>query len=205
MSGFITAEGLVIPIGSDVYDYVNDQRRLSSSIRSVVSVTDRSAGDTVAAAMATDGRPVSDTNPLVIWNQTRKALETKGTSGWNQALDYSAIHMDKGPTTPRLGSDPTAGILAGTVRLIKQVGTAVVSTDAQGYAGLTYTTPFPNGILGAQVSNGDSAVLRTLLIAVAGSPFTQTLSTLYVSVWNTATNAAQTSTNIRLDYEVTGW
>lgn len=204
MSGFITAEGLVIPIGSDVYDYVNDQRRLSSSIRSVVSVTDRAAGDTVAAAMATDGRPVSDTNPLVIWNQTRKAMEAKGTAGWNQPLDYSAIHMDK-PYANRLGTDPTAGIAAGTVRLIELTGSVVGATDASGYYAYTYPQAFPNGILSIVVGNGDASVNRSLIVSAAGTPFTQSLSTLYVSVWNAIGNAAFASSTVRFDYKVTGW
>lgn len=83
MTGFITAEGLVIPAGSDTYDYVADQRRLSSSIRSIVPVPDQATGDTIAAAMATDGRAVSDTNPLVTWQADQQAINIKGTNGWH--------------------------------------------------------------------------------------------------------------------------
>lgn len=82
MAGFITAEGLVVAAGGDAYDYVNDQRRLAGSIRSVVPAADHTAGDTIASAMNTDGRPVSATNPLVIFNQATRTVDVKDNVGW---------------------------------------------------------------------------------------------------------------------------
>jgi hypothetical protein len=83
MAGFITAEGIVVPAGSDTYDYVNDQRRLAGSIRSIVPVADQVTGDIVAAAMATDGRPVTDSNPLITWQADTQAINIKGAAGWH--------------------------------------------------------------------------------------------------------------------------
>jgi hypothetical protein len=205
MAGFITAEGLVIPIGSDAYDYVNDQRRLSSSIRSVVPVTNRAAGDTVAAAMNTDGRPVSDTNPLVVWNGASKTIEAKGTSGW---VGMGGAKMYIGPgTAGRLTNYGTlqTSLNDGSILPIVQVGSIVITTDASGYFSITFPTPFPNGLISVQFTNGDSYTSgRDKKIDVAGSPFTQTLSTIYGGV-TTGAGVAYASSTVRIEYTAWGW
>lgn len=93
MAGFITAEGLVVPAGADTYDYVNDQRRLAGSIRSVSPVANAAAAATIASAMSTDGRPVSDTNPLVTWDATLKQLVTYngGATGFTSAANAAVV------------------------------------------------------------------------------------------------------------------
>lgn len=88
-SGYVTAEGLIVSAGGDTYDYVNDQRRLAASIRSVVPVTDRSAGDTVSTAMASDGRAVADTNPLIAFNISTKTLDWKDSTGWHGGFEHA--------------------------------------------------------------------------------------------------------------------
>lgn len=97
MSGFITAEGLVIPVGSDYYDYTGDIKRLSSSIRSVVSAANDAAVTTIISGMTTDGRTPSDASPLFVYNQNRAGLQWVGTAGVQMPL-VGAIpfgHMGK--------------------------------------------------------------------------------------------------------------
>lgn len=83
MPGVNTPEGVVVPAAGDTFDYLGEMRRKANSQRTVVPVADRAAADVIASAMATDNRPVSDTNPLVVWNNADKRVEVKNGGGWN--------------------------------------------------------------------------------------------------------------------------
>lgn len=77
---FITAEGIIVPASTDNYNLTTDVRAMANSIRSVVSVADRTAAAAVATAMSADGRGVTDINPLIYWNRGRQSLEVIGSS-----------------------------------------------------------------------------------------------------------------------------
>lgn len=86
MAGVTTPEGIVIPAAGDQFDYLGEQRRMAASTRSIVPVPDRATADSVVAAMNTDGRPVSDTNPVYVHNLANKGLEFKNGEGvWRPA------------------------------------------------------------------------------------------------------------------------
>lgn len=85
MPGVNTPEGVVVPAAGDTYDYLGEQRRMANSQRTIVPVADRAAADVVASAMETDGRPVSDTNPLVVYNIANRTVEVKDAGGWRGA------------------------------------------------------------------------------------------------------------------------
>lgn len=87
---YISPEGLVIPAGTDQYNLTTDLRSMGASIRSVVPTATQAAGDNIATAMATDGRAVSDTNPLVTYQADLRSLNIKGTSGWTSTPRYGA-------------------------------------------------------------------------------------------------------------------
>ena len=133
MSGFITAEGLVIPIGSDTYDYTGDQKRLSSSIRSIVPIATQAAGDTVATNMASDGRAVSDTNPLIGWNAALQALMVKGANGWSPADGRFIRYAEF--TSAAVAQSSGAGVNFGTM-----------TADASFQFNNTFTVGQANGI-----------------------------------------------------------
>ncbi len=96
MAGLVTAEKHVIANPADTYGYTAEQRALSASIRSIVSVADRTEADTVVAAMATDGRPVSTTNPLYANNAALKGLEYRTGSLWRPLVPTPVLgHMGK--------------------------------------------------------------------------------------------------------------
>lgn len=82
MPGVSTAEGVVVPAAGDTFDYLGEMRRKANSQRTVVPVADRAAAEVVAAAMATDNRPVSDTNPLVVFRLDTQRVEIKNSAGW---------------------------------------------------------------------------------------------------------------------------
>lgn len=82
MAGLVTAEKQVIANPADTYGYTAEQRALAASIRSVVTVADRTEAEVIAAAMAADGRAVSDSNILVVYNRGKRAVEVKDGTGW---------------------------------------------------------------------------------------------------------------------------
>lgn len=82
MAGIVTAEKHVIANPADTYGYTAEQRALAASIRSIVPVAHRTEAETIATAMAADGRPVSDTNPLVVFRLDNQRIEIKTAGGW---------------------------------------------------------------------------------------------------------------------------
>lgn len=109
---YVSPEGIVIPAGGDAWNLTTDLRTQAASTRSVVSVADRTAAEAVATAMASDGRTVSGTNPLVVFNRGKRALEVKDNTGWvdggYKAVEYGnsgfavsggLVSWDVGPLT----------------------------------------------------------------------------------------------------------
>lgn len=82
MPGVNTPEGVVVPAAGDTFDYLGEMRRKANSQRTVIPVADRAAAEVIASAMATDNRPVSDTNPLVVYRTDIGQLEVKSATGW---------------------------------------------------------------------------------------------------------------------------
>lgn len=64
---FTTPEKHVLPMGGDSYDYVQEQRAQSASIRSIVPVADQAEANTILDAMTADGRSSSVDNLLVVY------------------------------------------------------------------------------------------------------------------------------------------
>jgi hypothetical protein len=106
MTGFITAEGLGIPAGGDTYDYVNDQRRLAASVRSTVTVADRTGANAVASAMTADGRPPTVNNPLYVLRQDTMKLEFYDGTTWRDIT--GALADDTSWTTAALSGSWSA-------------------------------------------------------------------------------------------------
>lgn len=103
------------------------------------------------------------------------------------------------------GSGLPAKILSGEVELIHQFGTGVATTDSSGYLAVTYPEVFPNGVISITVSNGDSGQGRNDVYSVAGSPFAQNATNLYISVTAGATGTGKNSGTVRFNYDVWGW
>lgn len=203
MSGFITAEGLVIPIGTDYYDYVNDQKRLADSVRSVVPVASQTAGNTVGSSMASDGRPVSDTNPLIIWESDSHSIWVKGSSGEWMPCKPPDLHTVDGKTHYGTDSGLSAAISANTTFPIFQAGSVVVTTDVNGYGNFAWPIAFPNGVISCVACNGDDNATGPGVFVTLGSASINK-TTCYINAWR-ATNAAWASNPIRVDYWAVGW
>lgn len=79
---YVSPEKKVLPAPGDTYSYTDEQRAFAASVRDVVPVTNRGEADSIAAAMATDGRPITDSNPLIVFNNETKNVEIRDSSGW---------------------------------------------------------------------------------------------------------------------------
>lgn len=150
MAGFITAEGLVVAAGADTYDYVNDQRRLAGSIRSVVPAADNAGVATIVAAMNTDGRPVTDTNPLIASNIAEKGLQLVGSSGTirpaSPQLIFAHAGKSNGFTAGNLNPVPiTAQILRGGMTLVSN-GIVVPISGLYRVTAKGYSSGAPTGL-----------------------------------------------------------
>ncbi|WIC89093.1 hypothetical protein SEA_OTTAWA_47 [Arthrobacter phage Ottawa] len=75
-------EKVVLPGGGDLYDYVEEMRKKAASQRTIVPVADITEADTIATAMAAEGRPVTDANPLVVRDLSIGEINVKNASGW---------------------------------------------------------------------------------------------------------------------------
>lgn len=205
MSGFITAEGLVVPIGTDYYDYVNDQKRLADSVRSVVPVASQAAGNTVASSMASDGRSVSDTNPLAIWESDTHSIWVKGSSGAWFSAGLNNIRADSNHTRVNGYANILSDLGANNIFPFFQIGSYVVTTDINGYATIILPVAFPNGLIGACLTNGDNNITNGSRLLISQGTAAPTLSQLHIRVWDTGANASYNSSAVRCDYVVAGW
>lgn len=86
-----TPEKLVIPVGGDTYNYLNEMKNLAASIRAVVPVTNRAEADAIVTAMANESRPVTDANPLFVFNNDTKNLEIRDSSGWRPMVSTNPM------------------------------------------------------------------------------------------------------------------
>ena len=75
-------EKVVLPGGGDLFDYVEEMRKKAASQRTVVPVADITEADAIAAAMAAEGRPVTDANPLVVRDLSIGEINIKNAAGW---------------------------------------------------------------------------------------------------------------------------
>lgn len=88
---YVSPEKKNLPALGDNYAYVDEQRAFAASVRDIVSVTNRTEADNIAAAMATDGRAVSDANLLFVFNNATKNIEIKDSSGWRPMVSTAPM------------------------------------------------------------------------------------------------------------------
>lgn len=79
---YISPEKKQLPAMGDNYKYVDEQRAFAASIRDIVPVVDRAEADTIASQMTADGRGVTDSNPLIVFNNATKNVEIRDAAGW---------------------------------------------------------------------------------------------------------------------------
>lgn len=93
MTGFITAEGTVVPAGTDPWNLVADLRTMANSQRTIVPVANRAAATTITSGMTTDGRTPTATNPLIVYRADTDQLETYDGTNWYGADGSNTDHV----------------------------------------------------------------------------------------------------------------
>jgi hypothetical protein len=128
---------------------------------------------------------------LRVFRLDNNVVEVYDGAAWGGMSDVLTVSQ-----TDLLGSVVPVG-----TRLIRYSGTLVATTSAGGHFQVNFPAAFPNGVLGMTVTNGDDTAVSNVTF---GRTSTTTSSSTY-RVRN-ATNAATiNSTNMRVDYNVTGW
>lgn len=186
-----TRQNKIVTITNDeVYDLALHQARLADSANVVIRVSSAAERDALTkAAGLTVARLDIPGQPIEIWD---------GTAWVRQGAKVIPS------ASSRLGSNlASTAFTTGSLQPIIQAGSIVVTTDVAGYFSYNYPTAFPNGVLSCVLTNGDSAQGRGLIVAVAGSPFNQTLATLFGSVADSS--GLRANLTMRADYVVVGW
>lgn len=86
-----TSNLATVPINSDTFNLTPDMATMGESLLTLVPVASDAAGDTVATARAAAGFAVSDARPLFVYNTTTKTIRVKGTAGWRDLNNTSAL------------------------------------------------------------------------------------------------------------------
>lgn len=137
----------------------------------------------------------------------REALETYRSGTWTPVQRPVKHIIPENSALTGNASGLQAKVASGEVQLIHYVATVVVTTDAQGYAGIDYPVPFPNGVLSINICSGDSSIDRSvggLTVSIAGAPFVSTnLTTMYLSALKF--NGAGYTGALRVNIDVWGW
>jgi hypothetical protein len=148
----LTPEGTRIPANTDPWALLTDLTKLVDSQRTTISVASRAAAETIASNMGTDGRPVSDANPLLVFRSDLGLIEIKATAGWFTTAPQAYTPALTGSTTnPSIG----AGSITASYSQIGKVliGQIDVSFGAGATAGSgTFALSLPPGYTYVPVS-----------------------------------------------------
>lgn len=91
---YTSPEKKILPAEGDNYDLVKDMTTFANSVRDIVSVVNQTEANAIVAAMAVDGRPVTDANPLYVFNNATKNIEIRDSSGWRPMVSTPPVgHM----------------------------------------------------------------------------------------------------------------
>ncbi|HVH54481.1 MAG TPA: hypothetical protein VNA32_10180, partial [Actinomycetota bacterium] len=94
-----------------------------------------------------------------------------GTPAWAKLNSPTAVGLF-GTGGALVGLPPA---VSGGPQFLMQAGSTVTTTDSNGFAGINFPTPFPNGLLTVVTTNGDSSIDRAfghvITLSVAGAPW----------------------------------
>lgn len=169
---------------------------------------------------------VTQLNPLLVWvegdpepigvrSATLSGGIQLGSRVWTQKFGGQVIIM--GVANDPLFITGYAGhALDGTPRqgpmpLIIQSGSVAQTSDAAGFARVTWPVPFPNGLLSVQLTNGDTWTAPATTLGPAGSPSPwgaegqgTKVSCVYRTM-NSTTGQATVNNLHRCDWLAVGW
>lgn len=163
------------------------------------------------------GMTARDEMVLTYLKQPGASLNINGTA-WACTLDgnsnsvWTTSQISGKVPLFGVGGTPTGMPIppSGTQFLI-QAGSTVLTTDANGFAKITYPKPFPNGLLSVQVQNGNDYTFNDMGIAVAGANWGATpANKTYVAcnIWGVRAGVRAkgwSARSVRLNWIAIGW
>lgn len=180
--------GIKVPTNPDVFaSLTGDLATMGGSANVVIPVANQTARDALTGKFA--GMAVSRLDvpgePVEIWNG----------SSWDRTpsmiVQAASQHVGSGMAVN--------AFTTGTFRPIIQAGSQFVNTSSDGSGSFAYPVPFPNGVIAIFVVNGDHSAGGGEVFSVAGTPYTQSTTTLYM---HSSVNAAVSR---RVDWIAIGW
>lgn len=141
----------------------------------------------------------------VIWNCT---LDTNGNAVWSNAQMLGRIPMFGvgGIPAGAYNAVPPAG-----TQFLVQAGSNVLKTDGNAFGKIVFPTPFPNGLISIQLTNGDDFSFNDMGIGVAGGNWGTSPQNRYqvaFNIWGAiAGNRTKSWPNrtIRINWIAIGW
>lgn len=191
----LTPEGARIPANTDLWNLLTDLTKMVDSQRTVIPVASRAAAEVIATNMGTDGRPVSDTNPLVVYREDTGIIEVKVTAGWvsNAPVTYT-------PALTALTTNPTLGAGSsqlGSYSLSGKIMTGAFfvafGTSGSAIGSGAYMVSLPPGFtynaLGSAVPLGNFTAKLPSGLAISGFlTLSASVATTMFMTWQSATN-----------------
>lgn len=99
-------------------------------------------------------------------------VDTAGNAIWSMLSAHSRIPLFGASVGGLTGSDNPQSLVTAQTHFLVQCGSTVQTTDANGYARITFQRPFPGGLLYVSGSDGDDWTHGgSAMFASAGQPF----------------------------------
>lgn len=176
---------------------VNDSAYTGSTNNAVLQVI---TGTPAASPTA----PPAPANTLVLANVAVAANATSiGNANITQKATAGVVPVQPAVRAASTAVGSATNLLANlqnnAITPIIQAGTQIVTTGSDGAGSFAYPVPFPNGVISITVVNGDHSTGGAEVFSVAGSPYTQSTTTLYM---HTSANAVVTR---RVNWIAIGW
>lgn len=176
---------------------VNDSQYTGSTNNAVLQVI---TGTPAASPTA----PTAPANTLVLANVAVAANATSiGNANITQKATAGVVPVQPAVRAASTAVGSATNLLANlqnnAITPIIQAGTQIVTTGSDGAGSFAYPVPFPNGVISITVVNGDHSTGGAEVFSVAGSPYTQSTTTLYM---HTSANAVVTR---RVNWIAIGW
>jgi hypothetical protein len=128
------------------------------------------------------------------------------TPSWREIANMSGVNLfGVGGQVPGNPTPPASGN-----GFLMQAGSATITTDANGYARITWPVPFPNGCLTAMCQNGNEQFWGAMSLGAASTSWGASPINKTYGVWWPTQNIGGVNKNypnktIRLNYIAIGW
>jgi hypothetical protein len=173
----------------------------SSAATSIVDLRcwARNGGITAKDTLALDYMAKAGSKVTILGTHWGREIDANDSTKWAAQYVKGAIPAFG------VGNSLTGGVSVSKPFLV-QGGSTVQSTDASGYARVTFPNPFPNGLLTVLAMNGDDyAVPRAVVAGAGGTALGTGSKTSWAYRLQNADGGVYASRNHRLNWIAIGW